>query len=287
MFQITNHFLYSIISDLPNFYQIGYSELFPYPIGSQRKQAKMWLKKLHIWSQHQSDFLLYNIINTAIVLVIQGFALLLELLDEVPFLQRYKIQKRKVSWDEKKRALKLVFSNLFMFLLPINLIFGSFFKYFGIHVNRELPTVWVACLQIVLLFFIDDVFFYAYHRLLHSYPELYKRFHKIHHTFRTPFAMTSLAVSKTELFLQMLGSVISLVIIRPHLFVFWVWLAMRQLLGVEDHLGYEFWWSPTTLLKPVIGGASFHDWHHSRNRGNYASVFPVIDYVCGTYYGRK
>ena len=62
---------------------------------------------------------------------------------------------------------------------------------------------------------------------------------------------------------------------------FWLWIVIRQWQGIEDHTGYVFDWSPTEWL-PCCGGTQFHDWHHSLNRGNYASVFRWIDVVFGT-----
>lgn len=33
---------------------------------------------------------------------------------------------------------------------------------------------------------------------------------------------------------------------------------------------------------PGVGGTEFHDWHHSNNRGNFASCFSAIDKLFGT-----
>jgi len=52
-------------------------------------------------------------------------------------------------------------------------------------------------------------------------------------------------------------------------------------LSVNAHSGYEFSWNPIELI-PKINPSSYHDFHHTRNVGNYGSSFPFWDMVCGT-----
>ena len=81
---------------------------------------------------------------------------------------------------------------------------------------------------------------------------------------------------------------------------FWVWLVLRQWQGIEDHCGYELPFAPSALLQRcraalpaslsarmasasmLWGGSGFHDAHHAKFNGNYASVFPAIDWAFGT-----
>lgn len=51
---------------------------------------------------------------------------------------------------------------------------------------------------------------------------------------------------------------------------------MRVGESLDSHSGYEFSWSPYRLL-PLSGSASYHDFHHSTNIGNYGSYFTFWD----------
>lgn len=71
----------------------------------------------------------------------------------------------------------------------------------------------------------------------HSIPSLYKRFHKPHHMFTAPFAATSHAVHPVEMMLQSVGAMAGPLLCRPHLYLFWTWLVVRQWQGIDDHTG--------------------------------------------------
>jgi methylsterol monooxygenase/4-alpha-methyl-delta7-sterol-4alpha-methyl oxidase len=49
----------------------------------------------------------------------------------------------------------------------------------------------------------------------------------------------------------------------------------------DGHCGYEFSWSPFRLL-PLSGSSNYHNYHHSKNVGNYGSFFTLWDTICGT-----
>ena len=115
---------------------------------------------------------------------------------------------------------------------------------------------------------VDDIWFYIYHRTLHAYagpylcvssaftrtiyqrrrcvdvrrgvpsvPVLYKSIHKPHHVFTAPFAATSHATHPLEMMLQGVGGMLGPLLIGCTLTEFWVWLAVRQWQGMEDHTG--------------------------------------------------
>ena len=67
----------------------------------------------------------------------------------------------------------------------------------------------------------------------------------------------------------------------PLLFAFslpqlWIWMALRQLQGVLDHIGIDCPFDPLHYI-PGVGGTVFHDDHHRVFTKNYASCFSVID----------
>jgi hypothetical protein len=61
----------------------------------------------------------------------------------------------------------------------------------------------------------------------------------------------------------------------------YIWIVLRQWEAAEGHAGYDFPWSPTHLF-PFSDGATHHDFHHAKVKGNYAGFFPWNDAVFGT-----
>lgn len=153
-------------------------------------------------------------------------------------------------------------------------------------VDAPTPPVATLLLQLALFFVVDDLCFYAYHRAFHNVRAIYTRVHKPHHLFTVPFAATSHATHPLEMAAQAVGSTLAPALWPggTHPAAFWVWLVVRQWQGIEDHCGYEFpWLSPSALLPGwLVGGSAFHDAHHARNVGNFASCFSCIDRLFGT-----
>ena len=59
-----------------------------------------------------------------------------------------------------------------------------------------------------------------------------------------------------------------------------LWIIARTGEAHEAHVGYEFSWSPYRLI-PFSTDASYHDYHHSHNIGNYSSQFIFWDTLFG------
>jgi sterol desaturase/sphingolipid hydroxylase (fatty acid hydroxylase superfamily) len=129
--------------------------------------------------------------------------------------------------------------------------------------------------------FIDDFLFYLSHRLLHD-PRIYKHIHKKHHEYKTTIGIAAIYAHPIEFLVgNVLPVIIGARIFHAHVITFWLWIAIGQYEITEQHSGYEFPWNPTTLL-PFNSGANYHDFHHSRNQGNYASMFTFWDWFFGT-----
>lgn len=82
-------------------------------------------------------------------------------------------------------------------------------------------------------------------------------------------------------FVNALGIFLGAILLRSHVWTFWIWLVIRTLEGVDGHCGYDFWFSPFRYF-PFRPGANVHDFHHSHNVGNYGSFFTFWDTLCGT-----
>ena len=129
---------------------------------------------------------------------------------------------------------------------------------------------------------IGDLGTYLSHKFFH-WPPIYPCVHKLHHDYMT----TILAVSEyTHPIEFMFGSVIpgslSSMILGPHMHIYslWVWTVVRVTESNEAHCGYELPFSPYRLI-PFSAPASYHDYHHSHNIGNYSTQLVFWDVVFG------
>lgn len=59
---------------------------------------------------------------------------------------------------------------------------------------------------------------------------------------------------------------------KMHLVTLFMWYALRVTETLDGHCGYEFSWSPFRLI-PFSGSSEHHNFHHSKNVGNYGSLF--------------
>jgi len=77
---------------------------------------------------------------------------------------------------------------------------------------------------------------------------------------------------------------------RMHFLTFLVWISYRIGDTIDQHGGYDFPWTPFAILPFAsnfyLADSTYHDFHHTRNNGNYSSQFVILDYLCGTV-GKK
>ena len=150
-------------------------------------------------------------------------------------------------------------------------------------IDFGLPTVWVFTWQLVLIFLIDDLYFYFYHSALHT-KFLYKHIHKTHHRSTMPIPMEYIFTHPLEWVFGAIGPFIGLVVIASfseiNIYAFWAMSALRNLHELDIHSGIKS--SKITSLIPFYGTTEHHDLHHSKNKGNYASTFTLWDKVFGT-----
>jgi sterol desaturase/sphingolipid hydroxylase (fatty acid hydroxylase superfamily) len=68
---------------------------------------------------------------------------------------------------------------------------------------------------------------------------------------------------------------------RMHAITLVAWTVMRLIETKDAHSGYEFPFSMFRAI-PFTSGAPFHNYHHLKNIGNYATFTWVWDYIFGT-----
>jgi len=122
---------------------------------------------------------------------------------------------------------------------------------------------------------LQSVVEYYWHVWMHS-KAMYKRVHKIHHTYKAPSVWCDLCIHPIEAFgyyciLYSPGFVVSMPI-----GAFVLYMAVNGVCGVLDHCGIK-------LRVPFVYDTQFHDLHHKYFEVNYAFPFDFMDRIHGTY----
>lgn len=174
-----------------------------------------------------------------------------------------------------------------------------FIQFFGIITQK--PAVWLFgwmgldgihrwvqslpfVVALFLAFFTTDLFQYWAHRFFHSKVYLW-RFHSIHHSTQN---MDWLAGSRThfiDIFFTRAMTFIPLYVLGFSTTVFNVYIIFIAIHAVFIHANTRVNLGP---LKYVFTTPQYHHWHHCEDPKyyghNFASIFPFIDVIFGTYH---
>lgn len=145
---------------------------------------------------------------------------------------------------------------------------------------QQLPFIW----GLLLAFFTTDLFQYWAHRIFHNHVYLW-RFHSVHHSTQH---MDWLAGSRThfvDIFFTRAMTFIPLYILGFSIPVFNAYIIFIAIHAVLIHSNTRINFGP---LKYIFTTPQYHHWHHCEDPKyyghNFASIFPVIDIIFGTYY---
>lgn len=134
---------------------------------------------------------------------------------------------------------------------------------------------------------VSDLAFYIFHRLLHSnhpwFP-LYRWVHKQHHEFSSVISVVCLYMHPFEYAGTIIcGFLLPMSILGRHShFSFVISANLINLLDIcHSHSGYEFPWYFFQQL-PFQCDVAFHDFHHTKNRGNFGIRFNFWDTMFNT-----
>lgn len=124
---------------------------------------------------------------------------------------------------------------------------------------------------------------YAYHRLSHSVPALW-RLHEVHHSSETMDWLASFRQHPLEIVLLTLAQNAPLVLLGVPLGAHATVLVLLKLATVFVHSNLRV---PLGPLRFVVATPGFHHRHHQRGGqvANFAALFPFIDVVFGSYSG--
>lgn len=151
-----------------------------------------------------------------------------------------------------------VFTNV-VFILP-----------FRMFVNVHIALKYLIC----LLF--TETWFYHVHLLLHA-PQLYSRFHKLHHTYVRPYSLTALYSTPYEaIFCNTMSVAVAPILVALPPIHMYIWFAVVAFNATFTHSGYKLEILGVTLIN------SNHDLHHAKYLYNFGTL-QIFDRLYGTY----
>lgn len=144
------------------------------------------------------------------------------------------------------------------------------------------PSCWQLFVEVVACLLLFDTLYFIWHLSMHRIPWLYHNIHQLHHQNKVPFALTAQDASSSELLSLLLLALSCAWVVGCHPLSEAFFHLINSWLAVEDHCGYDLPWALHRLL-PCMGGAPFHQAHHTFHSGNYAPYFTHWDHLFGTY----
>lgn len=159
-----------------------------------------------------------------------------------------------------------------------------FFGWIGLadlqHWVQQLPYV----IELFFAFLVTDLFQYAAHRFFHSHTYLW-RFHSVHHSTKN---MDWLAGSRThfvDIFVTRSMTFVPLYIFGFSEITFNTYIIFMAIHAVLIHANTRINFG---FLKYIFATPQYHHWHHCEDPRfygkNFATIFPFIDMLFGTYY---
>jgi sterol desaturase/sphingolipid hydroxylase (fatty acid hydroxylase superfamily) len=223
-----------------------------------------------------------------------------------PFFEQYKIQLstsqskpwpwvsgnppevQRAFWSLTRRSVKITLFNLFV-LVPVLIVLKvRTVTALGLShpsfLDGDWPTVTEMAWQNLALALLHEFGFYSMHRLMHTYPSLYK-YHKVHHEYKHNTVLAAQHNHPVDHILSIGGpAVLATTLVRPmpHSFVIFQWFVWIVVANTDDHIGYSFPWSPVRWF-PGAASTEEHEFHHSHNVGCFASKLVVFNKLFGGY----
>jgi sterol desaturase/sphingolipid hydroxylase (fatty acid hydroxylase superfamily) len=203
-----------------------------------------------------------------------------------PFLENPQLYQNKIKQTYTKYYTYLgpVF---FVFILVSNPILSMLDTDFD-----TIPPLLYCYLQANSILIIGDGFFYIAHRILHT--GMFYKYHKDHHSYINLTVHSRLESSLVDYLAETICyGIISLGLfelcgIKTHLVTYIIFLFTGMCIDILDHSGYQFPVSPFHIYLPLnelLFGTSihkYHEIHHNKTRGNYASVSLIYDWCFNT-----
>lgn len=235
-------------------------------------------------AQAYQDPMYFDLVVCTLYLSIAAFLVfalpwtLLAYIDPVQ-LRKYKIQDkpfqvRQYFWPNIGR----ITMNSTIMLVIMTLIWPLFREINTIH-SGELPAWYWIVAQIIFFILLDDFLYYWMHRSMHN-PWLLKNVHGVHHRIKNTCALDGNYFHWAEFVATGMLALLGPLLVGAHLYVVYLWIIIRQLEAADGHTGYDLPYNPMKLI-PFYHGATYHDFHHARFKGNYSGFLSYLDGLMG------
>jgi methylsterol monooxygenase len=220
------------------------------------------------------------ILHTIVYFVFTAMSIAIAFL---PFLEKYKIQKNRVTtWNDILRCFGMVQFTHCLLELPLYFIMPVYYAHAHLPMDYESIAPWYTYIpKMFACLVLEDTWHYWCHRALH-HKSIYGAVHKIHHFYTAPFGMVAEYAHPVETVVLGFGFFIPIGLLSDHALFIFLWFLVRQVQTHEAHLGYRLPFNPLYLI-PFYGGAEAHDLHHKTFECNYSSTFTWWDRIGGTY----
>jgi len=190
--------------------------------------------------------------------------------------RKYKTQLGKnepVSHKKMVQVIKRVLYNQIVIGTLYSFV-GYFFLVFrgNAHKIREIPTLFQFIVHIALCIILREIHFYYSHRILHK-KWFYEKFHKKHHDWTAPIAVSAQYAGIIEhIFSNLFPVTVGIFYLGLPLLTSLMYLLHVTMRTLNDHSGYNF---------PYYYSSIRHDWHHESFNSNFG-VIGLMDWVHGT-----
>ena len=226
----------------------------------------------------QLTFVLYTL---AIILACNVLGFIISIISiHFPFLQKFRIQKRKIKSSIFYNRLPLILFNIMLLMLVSG--FGLYYLYYLFDPVLKLDFL-IITVQLFVILLIDDVFFYFLHFWMHTNQYILKTIHRIHHKAITPVALEYIYVHPLEWLMGYVGPFIAIFVISlfcpVSILAFWSYQLIRNIHELDVHSGFRSFFSKWI---PFWGESEHHDLHHEKLNGNYATTFTIWDQIFKT-----
>lgn len=227
---------------------------------------------------------------------------------EHPWINQYKALKYDPwPWHEDPNFKSLLWKAIKVFCFNIG-VMNNLCQLFVIFIvcggknyvnfdKNQMPGPLTIAKQQLIFAIMDDFCFYFFHRLFHSkspYLPLYQWFHKMHHEFKHTITIAFVYAHPFEYifcnwFVPHSGIFLLSALYgakQVHIISFMMFLNLRVAESMEGHSGYIFPKPVSVLLGNLMAlnpfmatEPAYHEFHHSRNVGNYSTFFTIWDTV--------
>ena len=156
----------------------------------------------------QTGFIFYTIL---IIVVCNIFGLCVSIISiHMSFLQKYRIQKRKIKSSVFYNRLPLILFNILLLIIISSIGLYYIYPLFDPLLGFNFFAIF---LQLLIILFIDDFYFYFLHLWMHKNKFTLKHIHRIHHKAITPFALEYIYVHPLEWLMGYAGPFIAIILI--------------------------------------------------------------------------